>query len=409
MKHDVSSLCVVHSVAGAWLPRTQAWLHHSAAHVPGWVESHVVCRWKENADDFPMADIHAFKDASVIRRAWDTLLVRFGIRNYLGFLPATANRVAADIIHSHFANHGWANLGAARVSGAMHIVNFYGYDVNKLPRDPVWKSRYVDLFAQADCFLCEGPFMGERIIALGCPREKVTIHHLGVPVEKIRFEPRIWRPGSPLRILIAAAFTEKKGIPYALEALGEIQNDTQVELTIIGDSTYGEREPEKLRIMETLDRTSLRSKARLLGFQPYDVLMREAYDHHIFLSPSVTAADGDTEGGAPVSLIEMAATGMMIVSTRHCDIPGVVLDGKTGLLAPERDVPALVSHLRYLIANPDEWSRFVVNGRKHVEQHFDAARQGLRLADIYRSIALKAKTDNRENVAGWQTSEAGVS
>ena len=29
---------------------------------------------------------------------------------------------------------------------------------------------------------------------------------------------------------------------------------------------------------------------------------------HLFLSPSVTAADGDTEGGAPVGLIEASAT-----------------------------------------------------------------------------------------------------
>ncbi len=71
-----------------------------------------------------------------------------------------------------------------------------------------------------------------------------------------------------------------------------------------------------------------------MGYQPHSTLFAEAYRHHIFLSPSVTASTGDTEGGAPVSLIEMAATGMLIVSTTHCDIPEVIKHGVTGLLAP---------------------------------------------------------------------------
>ena len=69
--------------------------------------------------------------------------------------------------------------------------------------------------------------------------------------------------------------------------------------------------------------------------------MRRPTKHDVFLAPSVTASNGDTEGGAPVAIIEMAASGMPIVSTRHCDIPSVVLDGVTGLLAAERDSEGL--------------------------------------------------------------------
>ncbi len=56
--------------------------------------------------------------------------------------------------------------------------------------------------------------------------------------------------------------------------------------------------------------------------------------HHLFLSPSVTAPDGDSEGGAPVSIIEAAATGMPVVSTTHCDIPQAVDDGVTRAARP---------------------------------------------------------------------------
>ncbi len=56
-------------------------------------------------------------------------------------------------------------------------------------------------------------------------------------------------------------------------------------------------EIEKRRILDILEKNGMKSKTRLLGYQPYPVLFEQAYKHHIFLSPSVTAMDGDTEGG----------------------------------------------------------------------------------------------------------------
>lgn len=124
----------------------------------------------------------------------------------------------------------------------------------------------------------------------------------------------------------------------------------------------------------------------MLGYQPYSVLFDEAYKHHLFISPSVTAADGDTEGGAPVTIIEMAATGMPIVSTTHCDIPEVVLHGKTGLLAPERDVEALCECLRWFVRNSEYWHQMLEAGRSHIEEEYDIRKQVQKLRNIYMSF-----------------------
>ena len=125
----------------------------------------------------------------------------------------------------------------------------------------------------------------------------------------------------------------------------------------------------------------------MLGFQPYSLLMKEAYKHHIFISPSITASDGDTEGGAPVTIIEMAATGMPIVSTRHCDIPEVVEDGVTGFLAPERDVNGLISNIQWLLKNNLSWEPILSAGRKKVEIEFDVHIQSEKLGIRYRNIS----------------------
>ena len=58
------------------------------------------------------------------------------------------------------------------------------------------------------------------------------------------------------------------------------------------------------------------------------------------------AKNGDTEAGAPVAILEAHATGLPVISSYHADIPDVVVDGKSALLAPERDVGTLAKHLR---------------------------------------------------------------
>jgi colanic acid/amylovoran biosynthesis glycosyltransferase len=212
---------------------------------------------------------------------------------------------------------------------------------------------------------------------------------LGVALDQIAYIPRKLENGSPLRVLIAGTFREKKGIPYALEAVGRLhKKGNDVQVTIIGDSRgYEQDEIENRKILDVIEQFDMHSITRILGFQPYANMLAEAYQHHVFLSPSVTASDGDTEGGAPVVIIEMAATGMPVVSTRHCDIPQVIIDGRTGWLADERDVAGLVCHLQWLIEHPQQWKKRTDLGRKHIEANFDVRKQAKLLGDIYQNLA----------------------
>jgi colanic acid/amylovoran biosynthesis glycosyltransferase len=388
MSPAAEPLVVVQSVQ-RWLPQTETWLYTQVTSLPSDIESHVACTRTENIDQFPYPRIHALMDLPRWQHVWDRAMRRLRIRNHLAFLYNVARRTRARVLHSHFGFVGWRDLGVSRGLGLAHVVTFYGVDVLFYPTmDPRWRDRYREMFAEVDAVLCEGPFMGKSIIALGCPREKMRVHHLGIDLSLIPFRAREWKPGETLRVLMSGSFREKKGFPYAIEALAQLRRSVPLEITIIGDQ-HGEPRTirEKEKILEAIERGELSGCTRMLGYQPYRTVMEEAQRHHIFLSPSVTAADGDTEGGAPVSLIEMSASGMMIVSTTHCDIPNVVLHGQTGLLAPERDVDALVEHLQWIVAHPERWLEMERAGREYMEKEFDARRQGERLATIYRELA----------------------
>lgn len=376
-----------------WLPQTETWLYNQVRHLPASVESHIVCESTSNLDQFSLPRLHSLEGEPPWRQAWDRQLRKLRLRRHFGFLVREARRARAGILHSHFGNMGWQNLGAARAARLRHVVTFYGYDVGQLPReDARWRERYREMFAAVDRVLCEGPHMAESIAALGCPRDKLRVHHLGVSMEELPFQPRQWRPGKPLRVLLIAAFREKKGIPFALEALGRLQHELPLEITVIGDASKLESsQVEKRRILEVIERHGLQPRVRLLGYRPWSVCFEEAARHHLFLSPSVHAADGDCEGGAPLGLIEMAATGLPVVSTTHCDIVSVLQHGVTGWLAPERDVDALVAGLKWWTEAPGEWAGRLAAARRHLEREYDARTQGGRLAAIYEELAERAR------------------
>lgn len=380
-------ITVVHSNY-IWQAQTQTWLYHQIRNLPDEIESHIVCEKTENLDQFWLPNIHSLDQASQWRRFIDKRLRRFGIWTHLRLLVEVAKRHHAKIIHSHFGNMAWMNLKAVKQLKIKHVVTFYGCDVNFLPQqDSRWRTRYQELFAQTDLFLCEGSHMAQCLINMGCPADKIKVHHLGVKIEQISFQPRVWHQDEPLKVLITGTFTEKKGIPYALEALGKLQSQIPLEITIIGDARDTERmQIEKAKILNTINKYNLQSKVKMLGYQTHQVFFEQAYQHHIFISPSVTAKDGDTEGGAPVAIIELAATGMPILSTTHCDISEVIIDGVTGLLTKERNVDGLVKNLQKLVDYPQMWEQMTRAGREHVEKEYNALIQGQNLAKIYQSL-----------------------
>ncbi len=375
---------VVHSFQ-VWLPLTMTWAYNQVRYAPG-VAATVLADELQGPEAFPWEPVLVLSPA-------DRLVAAAGHR--LGrpqpprSLLRALRRGSPDIVHSHFGYRGWQDLPLVSRLGARHVVTFYGHDVQKFPRTwPVWRRRYERLFGAADLFLCEGPHMAATLVGEGAPAARVRVQRLGVDLARLPFVARTAPEDGQVRVLIAGAFREKKGIPDALEAVARVRAaGIDVRVTVIGDAVTEDEHLERRRIVATIDRRGLGDVVRLLGFQPYDRLLAEAVAHHLCLSPSRHAADLDSEGGAPVALIELAAMGMPIVSTRHCDIPEVVEDGVTGLLAEEGDVDGIVARLGELAARPERWAEMGRAARRRVEERFDVRVCTRRLVERYDELA----------------------
>ena len=291
------------------------------------------------------------------------------------------NKEKPSLIHAHSGVKGVDALPVKLKYGLPMITTFYGMDMSKLPRIEEWKKAYQKLFEEGELFLVEGRYMRNRLIELGCPAEKVKIQHIAINLDDYRFAHRVLPEDGVIKILMCARLTEKKGIEYAIAALDLVRyKHKKVELRIIGD---GDLRP---KIESLIKELKLDEIVILLGAQSHSNFIEELKQTHIFLAPSVTAANGDSEGGAPTVLLEAQAAGVPVVSTYHADIPGVVLDGKSGFLVPERDIQSLAEKLCYLIEHPENWEDMGDAGRAYMSQNHDISVEVINLEEHYGNL-----------------------
>ncbi len=384
-------LHLVHS----FLPVTENWVYSQIV-FNSRCRSSVLCQYRLNEDQFPLERIYPAHQRLSLFARLSLLQARIrGGRYRTGFTARIIREIRPDVIHGHFGYESWRHLAAVRQSGIPLVTTFYGLDISKLPRRKVWQRRYAELFDYGTAFIVEGAFMAEKLATLGCPAAKINCIPIGVDIEAINSLPSR-RGGETVRVLFVGFGREKKGAADAAEAFisvaGRYRN---VRFDLVGGGPY--RRPAEKRIRET----GLLDRCIFHGFIPVARYRGLLSGTDIVLAPSVTAADGDTEGGAPVTVIEAQAAGIPVAGTFHCDIPMVVQNGETGFLCPEHDVPALSANLEKLVRDADLRKRMGAAAVERAKRRHDIRKQVDKIAEVYaRCPAPEKQRLDKSSAAG---------
>jgi colanic acid/amylovoran biosynthesis glycosyltransferase len=370
---------VIHSV-NPYLEPTTVWIYDQ-------IRSHdryspiVYSRNVRNLDLFPMDRVVDF--GTGVAGSIDRLGTK--LRGTYPRHGAHAIRDGGDLIHAHFGQEGYRCLAARRSARIPLVTTFYGLDVSVLPRMPVWKSRFERLFDEGDLFLAEGPHMASCLVSIGCPEEKVRVQPLGIDLST--FPSREWTArGEQFSILMYASLREKKGHRYGIDAFHQIAHDhPESSMQIIGDG------PLRQTLEQQIEALRLKERVSFLGNLPHEICKRHLQAASVLLYPSVTASDGDTEGGAPVGILEAMAVGLPVVSTRHADIPFVTGEGTAAHLSDERDVDGLAAGLRQVLNEDEKVKRMVDAGQRAAEETHSLAAQAQSLERHYDTVLEKEK------------------
>lgn len=288
-----------------------------------------------------------------------------------------------DIVHCHYGHNGILGLELRRIgalSQKTKIVNsFHGYDEHILSAH-AHRTQYRMLWRDADLFTACTVFTKDKIVSLGADPAKIEVLPLGLNVEKFTPVQRTPHAGGAVNLITVARLVEKKGIACTIDAIASLKDRFDVRYRIVGDG------PLRGELEERVRRHSLESIVSFMGALDQDTIIGLYRQSDIFLLTSVTASDGEMEGQGLV-IQEAQACGLPVISTFHNGIPEGLVDGRTGILVPEKDPAAIVRALETLLRDPEKRLAFGRAAREFVEERYDIRRLNKRLEGIYMKLA----------------------
>jgi colanic acid/amylovoran biosynthesis glycosyltransferase len=374
----MSTQTIAHFI-NPFLPVTQNWMYNQLLWNTGF-RPIVLCRTLENTGMFPLNGVYPAFPKNNLSSRISMLLSRACARYPQSFYRRIIDREKPVLLHGHFSWESWRNIHLVKATGLPLVTTFYGLDVNKLWQKPVWKKRYRILFDCGDLFTVEGHHMANALADIGCPQHKIHVVHLGVDTQKIPVAPGRQDNGS-IGILFTGLSREKKGSLDAAQAFAHVaKSHPNIILHCIGNGPYLQQ------VHTILEQSNVLTQCIFHGYLSYDAYLSVLGISDIVLAPSVTGADGDTEGGAPVVVTEAQVAGIPVVGTVHCDIPDIVVHGKTGLLCEEHDWKTLAANLAQLVDDPVQRTAMGKAARLRAPELFSIQEQVRKLNTLYHSL-----------------------
>lgn len=252
---------------------------------------------------------------------------------------------------------GKINIFGAYPKTAKIIYTIHGFVLNEhlsLPRKIFyWLSEWLAM-TLADHIICVSDYDRLSIIKFKlAPKSKMTVTHLGLDLDNIKFLSRDearsslsrlpvvnGRPFPDLLVGTIANFYANKGLIYLIEAAKIITAYMDnIAFMIIGDG----RERKKLEQM--IRKYGLEKNFFLVGRLDNARQYLKAFD--IFVLPSI-------KEGFPYALLEAQAAGLPIIATAVGGSAEIISHDHNGLLLPARNFPLLAENIINLINNADK-------------------------------------------------------
>jgi glycosyltransferase involved in cell wall biosynthesis len=283
-----------------------------------------------------------------------------------------ARRLRADLIHTHLST---AALWGSVAGKLAHIPTVAS--VHALNRKTCF------LFADLIATCSEG--VRQHLLDQGVAPERVQVLYNGVHPEHFEGLPRPTQVRRELQIPTGAPvigaiahLSTKKGQDYLLRAAALLRERwPDLICLLVGEGV------ERDALTRLAQRLGLGDAARFLGYRHDAPRVMQAMD--VVVLPSVA------KEGLGVCLIEAAFLGKPVVGSDAPGIREVLVDGRTGLLAPVADAEGLAASIAYLLEDPGRAADMGARGRDRARRLFTVEAMARRAEQLYRDLLARPR------------------
>ncbi|MBO7127889.1 glycosyltransferase [bacterium] len=262
-----------------------------------------------------------------------------------------------DLIHVHFP-FPLALFGIAmkRVSKKPLVMTCHGSEVNMAKKNPIFRKIFNFMLKHADFITVNSTFMKNEVEKI-IQDKNIEIIPMGAGIGKIFEKVAEKKRETKISLLFVGRLIEVKGTKYLIDAV-KLLDPGKFELHIAGDG------PER----ENLEKNAPENVI-FHGYQTGKNLEELYLNANIFVLPSIVDDAGYTEGLGTV-LLEAANFSIPSIGTNVGGIPDIIIDGKTGLLVPQKDSAALADAIKTLAEDKMLCGKLTENAQKHLKDNF---------------------------------------
>ncbi|CAB3830766.1 MULTISPECIES: glycosyltransferase family 4 protein [Achromobacter] len=308
--------------------------------------------------------------------------------NTLRALVRLFRRVRPDVVHLVTIKpvlYGGIAARLARVPGMVAAISGLGFVFlsnslkMRLVRAVVARLYRVALGHPNSRVIFQNANDRDLLKSLGAVRDEqvVMIRGAGVDLDAYRATPE--PPSPPVVVTMVARLLRDKGVREFVEAASILRKrGLPVTMQLVGGVDAGNPTSATQQEVDAWQRDGA---VEALGERSDIASLYAAC--HIAVLPSYRE-------GLPKSLIEAAASGRAVVTT---DVPGcrdAIEPGKTGLLVPVRDAPALADAIARLVEDAALRQSMGEAGRKLAESEFDIRRVARVHVELYEALEQRA-------------------
>lgn len=307
-----------------------------------------------------------------------------------------AVRSRADIAHAHgfkgdiYSYFAFRPLKTPLVSTCHNwtdtdrIVSLYG----KLDR--LVLRRYAAVIAVSEA-------VKQRLLSSGVREDRIEIIKNGIDLRPFAEAAPSLRgivgSGVPTVGFVGRLSREKGADIFLQVAARVVAAIPNAKFVVVGEG------PEREALEALIDQLGIRDNVFMVGrrtdmpsvYASFDLMMLSSRDE-----------------GLPMAVLEGMSSGLAWVATAVGDVPKIIQDRKTGMLAPAGAIDSLAAATISLLQNPEERRRLGEAARRHVKEEFSAERMAVSYLNVYRRV-LRGRESKTSDEGSYYTSREKVS
>lgn len=270
-----------------------------------------------------------------------------------------------DIVLAEYGTTGANVVNACKYAGIPLITHFHGRDSSAYDVLEKYKHRYTALFTYASSIIVVSHDMANRLVKLGCNREKIVYAPCAPEKDFHKLLPKL----NSKQFLSVGRFVDKKAPYLTLAAFKNVcKSHPDATLIMAGNGPL-------LQCCKNLSKVfGIENQVCFPGVITPEQTRNYILSSLAYVQHSIKADDGDMEG-TPVSIMEASSAGLPVIATKHAGIPDVVIDNETGLLCNELDIKKMANDMNSLLEDNRLALRLGTAGKKYMSSHFSKEKQ----------------------------------